>query len=305
MKRRNFIALATFSGLGLMIASDRYLAEQYPLKFKICSPLSRTTSHPQLRFVAVGDVGTGDTNQYEVAKAINCYFNANPFSLVLLTGDNIYPHGEIDKIHQTFEIPYHDLLKQQVKFYAAIGNHDILTNNGVEQINYQEFNMSGRYYTFIKQNVQFFVLDTNPEASWSKQLNWLENSLAKSTQPWKVVYGHHPLYSSGYYGTNLELIKRLEPLFSRYGVQLYLNGHEHHYERTKPIKGTTYLTCGTGGAELRPVGKSDWTAFSVSQFGFAALEVYPKRLEISGIDTDGNIFDRATISQQSLTLSTY
>lgn len=310
MKRRNFLlALTTFSGLGLAIASDyaarslrhRYLAYKYPLEFKICSPFSRTTSSPQLRFVAVGDIGTGDNHQYEVAKAINCYFNANPFPLVLLTGDNIYDHGEINKINSTFEIPYHHLLKQQVKFYAALGNHDILTNNGVEQINYQRLNMSGRYYTFTKQNVQFFVLDTNPEAPWSKQLNWLESGLAKSTQPWKVVYGHHPLYSSGYYGTNLELIKRLEPLFARYGVQLYLNGHEHHYERTKPIKGTTYLTCGTGGAELRPVGKSNWTAFSVSQFSFAAIEVYPERLEICGIDTDGNIFDRATLSQQSST----
>lgn len=125
-----------------------------------------------------------------------------------------------------------------------------------------------------------------------------DHYLAYKYPSWKIVSGHHPLYSSGYYGTNLELIKRLEPLFARYRVQLYLNGHEHHYERTKPIKGTTYLTCGTGGAELRPVGKSDWTDFSVSQWSFAAIEVYPERLEICGIDTDGNIFDRATLLQQ-------
>jgi Calcineurin-like phosphoesterase len=301
VKRRNFLALTAFSSLGLVVGSDRYLAYKYPLKFKTCSQFYRATFSPQLRFVAVGDVGTGDNHQYTVAKAINCYFNVNPFALVLLTGDNIYDKGEIDKINPTFEIPYHDLLKRQIKFYATIGNHDILTNNGVDQSNYQGFNMPGGYYTFTKKNVQFFVLDTNPEASWSKQLNWLETSLAKSTQPWKIVSGHHPLYSSGYYGTNLELIKRLEPLFARYEVQLYLNGHEHHYERTKPIKGTTYLTCGTGGAELRPVGKSNWTDFSVSQWGFAAIEVYPKRLEICGIDTNGKIFDRAIISQQSST----
>jgi hypothetical protein len=300
VKRRNFlIALAAFSGLGVAVKSDHYLASKYPLQFKTCSSqFSRTDSSPQLRFVAVGDVGTGDINQYTVAKAMDCYFDANPFPLALFTGDNIYYYGEITKIKQTFEIPYQNLLQQKVKFYAAIGNHDIMTNNGVDQINYQQFNMQGRYYTFTKNNAQFFVLDTNPEASWLEQLNWLENSLAKSTKPWKIVSGHHPLYSSGYYGTNLELIKRLEPLFSRYGVQLYLNGHEHHYERTKPIEGTTYLTCGTGGAELRPVGKSDWTAYSVSQFAFAAIEVYREHLEIRGIDTNGNIFDHANISQK-------
>jgi hypothetical protein len=304
VKRRDFIAFTAFSGLGLAVGSDyamrslkhRYLAYKYPLKFKTCPQLSRTTFSPQLRFVAVGDMGTGNNHQYAVAKTISCYFNANPFPLALLTGDNIYEYGEITKIKPTFEIPYHDLLKQQVKFYAAIGNHDILTNNGVDQINYQKFNMQGRYYSFIKNNVQFFVLDTNPEASWSKQLNWLESSLAKSTQPWKIVSGHHPLYSSGQHGTNFQLIARLQPLFSRYGVQLYLNGHDHNYERTKPIQGTTYITCGAGGAELRPVGKSDWTAFSISQWSFAAIEVYPERLEICGIGTDGKIFDRATIA---------
>lgn len=111
---------------------------------------------------------------------------------------------------------------------------------------------------------------------------------------WKVVFGHHQIYFSGYYGVNLELIDKLPPIFDRYGAQLYLNGHEHHYERTKPIQGTTYLTCGNG-AMLRPVGKSDWTAYSVSRLGFAAVEVYSDRLEILGIGTNGKIFDRGEV----------
>ena len=300
MKRRNFLGCVAFGSLGLALGSHRYLSYKYPLKFQACSDFLPATSSPQLRFVAVGDVGTGDNHQYAVAKTISCYSNTNPFSLVVLTGDNIYKFGEITKINSTFEIPYRDLLKQQVKFYAAIGNHDILTNNGVDEIDYQDFNMQGRYYTFTQKNVQFFALDTNPEAPWQEQLSWLEASLSKSTQPWKIVFGHHPVYSSGYYGTNLTLIERFVPLFSRYGVQLYLNGHDHNYERTKPLQGTTYLTCGAG-AMLRPVGKSDWTAFSVSKLSFAAIEVYPERLEIQGIDTKGNIFDRAAIYQQSLT----
>ncbi|BAZ44013.1 putative purple acid phosphatase precursor [Chondrocystis sp. NIES-4102] len=300
MKRRNFLALTSLGSLGLAIGSHRYLAYEYPLKYKTCPQFSRTETEPELRFVAVGDVGTGDQNQYAVAKSLNCYFNANPFTSVLLTGDNIYPYGEISRINAAFEQPYKELLQQQVKFYAAIGNHDILTNNGVDQINYPKFNMSGRYYTFIQKNVQFFVLDTNPEADWEKQLIWLEESLAKSNKPWKIVSGHHSIYSSGYHGSNLELIEYLTPIFARYGVQLYLNGHEHDYERTKPINGTTYLTCGAGGAKLRPVGKSDWTAYSVSQWCFAAFEVYPDSLVISGINTVGEIFDHTTINLSSL-----
>lgn len=296
MKRRNFLALTSLGGLGLAFGSHRYLVYKYPLTLQNCTNFSSKSLIPQLRFVALGDIGTGDHSQYSVAKTMSCYYHANPFPLALLTGDNIYPDGKIDKIEQTFEIPYQDLLKKQVKFHAAVGNHDILTNRGVDEINYPEFNMQGRYYTFTQKNVQFFALDTNPGTSWFKQVTWLENNLSASTKPWKIVFGHHQIYASGKRGINSELISLLTPLFARYGVQLYLNGHEHHYERTVPIKGTTYLTCGAG-AKLRKVGKSDWTAYAISRLSFAAVEVYANQLQILGIDHRGNIFDRATIMQ--------
>ena len=68
-------------------------------------------------------------------------------------------------------------------------------------------------------------------------------------------------------------------LLERYGVQLYLNGHDRNYERTEPIVGTNYLTCGAG-AKLRPVGKSDWTAHSVVKLSFITVDIYPQQLYI-------------------------
>ena len=121
--------------------------------------------------------------------------------------------------------------------------------------------MPDRYYTFSEGIVQFFALDTNPNAAWEQQLRWLEDNLASSLATWKIVFGHHAIYSSGKHGRNSDLIRRLTPLFSKYGVQLYCNGHDHHYERTKPIDGTVYLTAG-GGASTRSVGKSEWTEFA-------------------------------------------
>ncbi|MGB3693115.1 MAG: metallophosphoesterase [Spirulinaceae cyanobacterium] len=295
MKRRKLLILTSVGGLGLALASHKYLTAQDPLSLESCPDIASEKSLPLLRFAALGDIGTGDEKQYKVAKIMSCYFKLNPFSLVLLAGDNIYRNGEIKKIAATFEKPYHELLQQNVNFYAVLGNHDIRSNNGIPQIRYPGFNMQGRYYSFTRGPVQFFALNSNPEAGWSKQLVWLEEKLAESQQPWKVVFGHHQMYSSGKYGVNQELIERLKPLFSRYNVQLYINGHEHHYERTQPIKGTTYLTCGAG-AKLRPVGESDWTAHAVSRLSFAGVEVYSDRLEICGIGTDGQVFDRGIIS---------
>jgi 3',5'-cyclic AMP phosphodiesterase CpdA len=287
LKRRNFIALSALGGLGLASLGHNLLAQN-------SSQETTKELQPLFRFVAVGDVGLGNDGQYEVARAIDSYLQQNPFSLILLTGDNIYPNGEISLINSVFEKPYESLLKQGIPFYAALGNHDIRTNNGEDEIRYPQYNMKGRYYTFTKDSVQFFALDTNSNASWDEQLQWLEKNLASSKSPWKVVFGHHPLYSAGMHGGDRDLIDRLAPLFSRYNVQLYLCGHDHNYERTKAIASTTYLVCG-GGSNIRPVGRSEETAFSVARLSFAAFEVYPNLIKISGIGSDGEIFDRAAI----------
>jgi hypothetical protein len=257
------------------------------------------TTPPILRFISVADTGTGAEGQYAVANAMTRYHQQNPFNVSILAGDNIYTYGEFEKIGEVFENPYQDLLAQGVKFYACLGNHDIRTANGDLQVTYPGFNMQGRYYTFRQEKVQFFALDTNSNADWKNQLIWLEQELSQSDLPWKVVFGHHQIYSSGIYGLNKPFIETLTPLFQKYGVQLYINGHEHDYERTRSINGTTYLICG-GGAVTRPVGHSEWTEYSASRLSFAALDVYEERMFVSGIGTDNQVFDRGVIRLKSV-----
>jgi hypothetical protein len=90
------------------------------------------------------------------------------------------------------------------------------------------------------------------------------------------------------------MVARLTPLFKKYGVQLYINGHEHSYERTRPIHGTTYLITGIGGASLRKTGHREWTEYATSRFGFSAVEVYGDRLVIKGIGIDNQVFDQGS-----------
>ncbi len=250
----------------------------------------------RLRFISVADTGTGAAGQYAVARAMANYAYTSSCEFVVLAGDNIYNNGEIEKIKAVFEDPYAPLIKQGIPFYACLGNHDIRTDNGVPQTLYPLFNMGGkRYYTVKQDPVQLFALDTNTNADWANQLPWLEQELQQSQAPWKIVFGHHQIYSSAHYGLNQHLIKILTPLFKTYGVQLYINGHDHVYERTKAINGTTYLICGAG-AGLREVGHSAWTAYSESRLSFAAYEVYDDHLTIQGIGTDDQVFDRGTVA---------
>lgn len=319
LKRRRFFILASISSLGLggvWKIIQAQAAQELAPQAAVPSSLGKEgamqvasegglnaiaalpTTPPILRFISVADTGTGDLSQYAVAEAMARYRQQNPFEIALLAGDNIYTNGEFEKISAVFEKPYQALLAQGVKFYACLGNHDIRTANGELQVKYSGFNMQGRYYTFRRGPVQFFALDTNRNADWTNQLLWLEKELSQSDAPWKVVFGHHQIYSSGIYGVNQPFIQALTPLFQRHGVQLYINGHEHDYERTRSIKGTTYLICGAGGG-TRPVGRSEWTEYSASRLSFATFDVYEDQMVVSGIGTDHQVFDRGVIQLHS------
>jgi len=314
-KRRKFLSLVSLSGLGVGVLHHRAQSQhlmQERLDRNIHIPGS---APPHLRFVAVGDVGTGKRSQFKVAQSMMGYCKQHPFSLVLLMGDNIYDSGDIHQIKSVFEKPYRALLQRGVTFHAVLGNHDIRSNQGEDQIRYSGYNMLGRYYTFGDEFAQFFALDTNPGSHWTAQLEWLEQMLSRSQAAWKIVLGHHNIYSSGLHSAiqhfveawgplmghspgHPMLLKQLPQLFSKYGVQLYINGHEHHYERTHPINGTTYLTCGIGGAKLRSCHPSTWTALATSQFGFAAIDVFKDKLSIQGIGVKGNCFDQGTVLRE-------
>ncbi|MEG3937229.1 metallophosphoesterase [Microcoleus sp. S36b_A3] len=308
LKRRHFLFLASLSSLGFTgVWKMLQLRTSWGTDANAAVPsnvegqraiVPLPASPPILRFISVADTGTGAQGQYAVAEAMTQYHGENPFNIAVLAGDNIYNNGEIEQINAVFEKPYQSLLQQGVKFYACLGNHDIRTANGDPQVKYAGFNMQGRYYTFRRDPVQFFALDTNRNADWENQLVWLEKELTQSTAPWKVVFGHHQIYSSGIYGVNQPFLKTLTPLFKKYGVQLYINGHEHSYERTRSINGTTYLTCGAGGG-TRPVGRSEWTEHSASLLSFATFDVYEDRMFVSSIGTDKRVFDRGVIEVRS------
>jgi 3',5'-cyclic AMP phosphodiesterase CpdA len=137
---------------------------------------------------------------------------------------------------------YRPILDQKVKFYAALGNHD-----EPAQRFYTFFNMDGKeYYRFTEKNASFYALNSNYLDK--KQLEWLEAELAKDTAEWKIMFFHHPPYSSGgKHGSDTQVRKVVEPLFVKYGVNVVLTGHDHFYERVKPQKGIYYFVSGAGG----------------------------------------------------------
>jgi predicted MPP superfamily phosphohydrolase len=207
-------------------------------------PVALRNAADSLKIGVMGDFGDATRRQYETAAQMIKTYQAFKYELVLLTGDNLYGDERPQDFELKFEKPYKPLLDAGVKFYASLGNHD-----SREQRSYKYFNMEGKlYYSFKapRQDVRFFALEsTYPEP---EQIKWLEGELKGARENWKVMFFHHPLYSSGErHGSDTQLRDVLEPLFVKYNVSMVLTGHDHFYERTKPQKGIVYFVIGAGG----------------------------------------------------------
>src|SRR5688572_29851412 len=196
------------------------------------------------KFAVLGDFGTGDKTQYELAQQMTTVHQKFKYELVILVGDNLYGSERPQDFKKKFEDPYKPLLDAGVKFYASLANHDAR-----EQRYYKLFNMDGKlYYSFKpeKQSVRFFALEStylDPQ-----QVAWFEKEVKDSTSSWKIPFFHHPLYSSGdRHGSDTRLREVLEPLFVGNNVSVVFSGHDHFYERIKPQKGIVYFVVGSGG----------------------------------------------------------
>jgi predicted phosphodiesterase len=262
--------------------------------------LAQTTALPNapgsLKFLAMGDNGTGKRAQYEVAQQMTKLHEIFRFDLVIMLGDNMYGGQNPADYVKKFEQPYAPLLSSGVTFQASRGNHD-----QPEQVSYKPYNMNGqRYYSYVRNNVRFLALDSTRMDR--PQLAWLESTLGTATEEWKICYFHHPLYSNASrHGSSVKLRSLLEPIFVKHGVDVVFSGHDHVYERIKPQKGIYYFVSGAAG-QLRKgnMGTAPETAASFDQDqSFMLIEVAGTEMVFQSISRTGLIVDSGVIRLQT------
>ena len=248
-----------------------------------------------LKFAVLGDNGTGAKPQYDVGQQMAAARMTFPFDMVLMLGDNMYGRQEAQDFVTKFERPYAALLQAGVLFYATLGNHDDQNNRF-----YKAFNMGGeRYFTFVKKNVRFFVLDTNQLDP--KQQAWFDEALQRSDDQWRICFFHHPIYSDGgRHGSDVSLRVILEPLFVKYGIDVVFSGHDHVYERLKPQKGITYFVSGSGGqlrrGDVRPSGLT--AAYFDQDQSFMLVEVAGDEMFFEAVSRSGATVDSGVIHRE-------
>src|SRR5688500_17495152 len=251
-----------------------------------------------VKFLVIGDSGTGGREQNQVAVKIAEARQRFAFDFAIMLGDNLYGNDNANGYLTKFERPYKPLLDAGVKFYAALGNHD-----DPAQRNYAKFNMDQkRFYTHSHGGVDFFVLDSTYMTP--QQIEWLGDELEKSDAKWKIPYMHHPMYSSGEkHGSERDLQVLVEPLFLKHGVDVVFAGHEHFYERLKPQKGIVYITQG-GAAKLRKGNLRDNSLMTAKGFdtdrSFTLIEIHEDHMFYETISRLGQIVDSGVITRREL-----
>jgi predicted phosphodiesterase len=257
-----------------------------------------------VKFAVIGDSGRGSQPQHEVAGQMVRFRASFPYTFVLMVGDNIYEGpATADDYRRKFEEPYRALLDEGVKFFAVLGNHD-----DPREVAYAPFNMNGeRYYTFappvnvvtkIETHVEFFAIDsTNLDR---QQLRWLDERLGASTAQWKIVFLHHPLYTSGRYARSSRAHRwALEPMFVRHGVDVVFSGHEHIYQRAALQNGIQYFV--TGGAGSLRLGDGTAAPYIAktydNDYHFMLIEIDGDDLHFQAITRTGATIDAGTLYQ--------
>ena len=295
------LVISGWAGIDVVLRLDRIPGSVSEL---VLQPDVWPKSPSEVTFAVIGDAGTGGVQQFRVASQMAQTYRSEPFGLLLTTGDNVYFGGVVNRVQDVVDKPYRPLFGAGVEFRPSLGNHDVEKDDGDADDDGPDLpatlaalGIPDRYYQFTSGPVDFFALDSNDMDN--DQLIWLSDRLACSENAWQVVYLHHPLYSSGAHGSNLELRAVLESALVAGGADIVFTGHDHNYERTLPQQGITHVVTGGGGAQIRSVGSSEFTAVSDADHHFLLARVADGTMRITAIASDGELMDNFAVSPRA------
>lgn len=244
-------------------------------------------------FIFIGDSGTGNKLQRKVAESIKKYCNNYNCVFGFIVGDVIYDNGvsSIDDIQ--FKTKFEDIYSQlNFPFYIVLGNHDYLgcidCYKKYSKIS-TKFNFPDLYYLIVKDNIAFFVINT--EDFNLNQQNWLKDNLLKNKSKYKIVIGHKPIitYESTHYSENWQNKDDLIDILCRNKIIFYISGHSHSLEHIRYIDKNrnceiNQLITGGGGAIPREKISNAKSDFYLQDNGFLVIEKNNQNLDFKFFD---------------------
>lgn len=293
-------------------------------------PSKLTLPSGALNFIAMGDWGrNGEDHQKQVAAQMGKTASDIKAQFIIATGDNFYPSGVISEWDPLFKYSFEDIytaFSLQWDWYPVLGNHDYKTNPDA-QVAYSKISrrwkMPARYYSKLillpgdtASKILILFIDTNPlipefysnaeygpnvrAADSAKQKKWIVKELS-NTSPnikWKIVVGHHPMYTGGsrYEGYDTKAIRNsLKPVFDKYNVDVFLAGHEHSLQHL--VNGKTQHFISGAASEKTAARLIPESKMAASEYGFMIFSVTRNALIVNTIDYTGKIIYTTTVSK--------
>ena len=264
------------------------------------TPLPSATPEPELvSFAVIGDFGEGNQGEEDVANLVKSW---EP-DFIITTGDNNYPVGSAETIDDHIGKYYHEFIypyngaygngADKNRFFPSLGNHDWMTLNAQPYLDYFTLPGNERYYDFVWEPIHFFVVNSDSNepdgvSRISTQAMWLKSKLEESDSIWKIVYFHHPPYSSGFRGA----VDWMRWPFQEWGASAVLSGHDHLYERLL-VNGTPFFINGLGGGPIYYFGlTSEYSAIRYSgDCGAMFVEADSQQITFQFINRLGEVID--------------
>lgn len=275
---------------------------------------------PETRFFVIGDWGrNGKHHQRAVGQAMAAAAVATNPDFIVSAGDNFYESGVTGLSDPQFATSFEDVYSQASlhrPWHVILGNHDYRGNVDA-QIAYSKLSsrwqMPARYYARTVSTsgggVDIFYLDSSPfirkyigtvtdiaGQDPKAQLAWLDAALGRSKARWKIVIGHHPLYTAlgGHGHDQPDMIAAFEPVLRRHNVPLYINGHDHSMQYVE-MTGVSYVTTGAGSHTYQP-GPPSRAGYCSGDHGFLSVAVSGAAARLDFVDMRGRSVFVKTIS---------
>jgi len=300
------LILIVGSYLGFIVSEEANRLGCFQIENDVIPVDIKQYSEERTQFIALGDVGTGNFDQLKVASGMVKVCEKSGCDFVLLLGDNFYPSGVESPNDSQFEKKFEQVYqKLELPFFVVLGNHDI-KKHALSQVMYSLksnfWYMPNYQYEFTTSNAKFFGLNTNCPLSFERlrvKLND-EKMLIKSNilkNPWKIVFGHHSIYSNGTHGDANIFIRSYWNWLLEGHVDLYLAGHNHNLAHFKTNDSDMeYVISGAGGAHYRSVeerkklGESEaLNYFTFNDIGFVWFELTMENLLMRFHDSNGEV----------------
>jgi acid phosphatase len=305
----------------LFVATQAAVASRYLPGRLLAAEAAALASDGGLNFIIFGDWGrNGEQDQTEVAAQMAAAARATSARFIVSVGDNFYENGVASATDPQWQSSFENVYKDpalQIPWQVILGNHDYHGNCDA-QLEYARshprWNLPARYFLQTHRidetaAADFFYLDTTPmiksygrdrktaaqvaTQDVKKQLDWFKTALAASKAPWKIVIGHHPIYSGGEHGDTAELIADVLPVVQANKAQVWFNGHDHDLRHL--VAGDLNLFCSGAGSQVRPTKETVHTKFAESRSGFTAVSLKPEEMRIRMIDNHGQLLYSTTV----------